>query len=159
MVDFVTIEPPERSVVNLEADKEDEKPVILSTVHSAKGLEWDFVFVLALVDGSFPVSYALNDDESIEEERRLLYVAVTRARKKLFLSMHNEGRNGGISTFNRLSRFINEAKVLAKLETDYSWFEEEELDLDDLGDIGIKKQDLNHKMMDYFNSYHGENYI
>ncbi len=159
LVDFVTIEPPERSVVHIEADKEDERPVVLSTVHSAKGLEWDSVFVLALVDGSFPVSYALNDDESIEEERRLLYVAVTRARKKLFLSMHNEGRNGGINTFNRLSRFINEAKVLDKLETDYSWFEEEDFDLDDPGDSGIKKQDLNHKMMDYFNSYHGENYL
>lgn len=159
LVDFVTIEPPERSVVDAGARQEDEKPVVLSTVHSAKGLEWDFVFVLALVDGSFPVSYAFNDTESIEEERRLLYVAVTRAKKDLFLTMHNEGRQGGISTFNRLSRFINEVKVLKRLETDYSWFEEEELDLDDLDDMIIKKQDLNHKMADYFNSYHGENYI
>lgn len=159
LVDFVTIEPPERSIVNIEAGKEDEGAVTLSTVHSAKGLEWDVVFVMALVDGSLPVSYALGDEESIEEERRLLYVAVTRARKHLFLSMHNEGRNGGIATFNRLSRFISEAKVLDKLETDYSWFEEEELDLDDLTGFKTDKQNLNHKMREYFNSCHGENYI
>ncbi|MFH1691033.1 MAG: ATP-dependent helicase [Candidatus Omnitrophota bacterium] len=159
LVDFVTIEPPERSMVSMEANKDDEGHVTLSTVHSAKGLEWDSVFVMALMDGSFPVSYALNDEESIEEEKRLLYVAVTRAKKNLFLSMHNEGRNGGISTFNRLSRFVNEAKVLEKLETDYSWFEEEELDLDDLADFGMRKKDLNHKMKDYFNTYHGESYI
>lgn len=159
LVDFVTIEPPERGTVNIEAGKENEGAVTLSTVHSAKGLEWDVVFVIALVDGSLPVSYALGDEESIEEERRLLYVAVTRARKHLFLSMHNEGRNGGISTFNRLSRFISEAKVLDKLDTDYSWFEEEELELDDLTDFKMNKQNLNHKMRDYFNSCHGENYI
>ena len=72
------------------------------------------VFIIALVDGSIPVSYALDDEEAIEEERRLLYVAVTRAKKHLHLSMHNEGRNGGMNSLNRLSRFISEASSHGK---------------------------------------------
>ena len=65
-------------------DKEDEW-LTVSTVHSAKGLEWRVVFVLQLGDGSFPSGYALDDGEAMEEERRLLYVAVTRAKRELFL--------------------------------------------------------------------------
>jgi DNA helicase-2/ATP-dependent DNA helicase PcrA len=57
----------------------------LSTVHSAKGLEWDAVIVLQVVDGAFPSAWSLDDPEQIEEERRLFYVAVTRARRHLWL--------------------------------------------------------------------------
>ena len=53
---------------------------MLSTVHSAKGQEWDAVYVLNVTDGSFPSEFADGQPESIEEERRLLYVAMTRAR-------------------------------------------------------------------------------
>jgi DNA helicase-2/ATP-dependent DNA helicase PcrA len=66
------------------ADREDEV-LTLSTVHSAKGLEWEAVIVLQAVDGGFPSAYAMNKEEDIEEERRLLYVAVTRARRYLWL--------------------------------------------------------------------------
>ena len=136
----------------MKAKKEDERPVTLSTVHSAKGLEWEVVFIVALMDGSLPVSYALDDEESIEEERRLLYVAVTRAKRHLHLSMHNEGRQGGMNSFNRLSRFISDAGVMDKLQQDYAWFEDEGPDLEDIAAQKIDKQGLYHKLVDYFDS-------
>jgi len=149
LVDFVTLEPPERSVVDIEAKKEDEAPLVLSTVHSAKGLEWEVVFILGLADGSLPVSYALDNDESLEEERRLLYVAVTRAKTYLHLSMHNEGRQGGIHTFNRLSRFVRDANVMEKLATEYSWFEEDGAELDDCAHTSMDKRGLYQKLTEY----------
>jgi DNA helicase-2/ATP-dependent DNA helicase PcrA len=65
---------------------DDEEKMILSTIHQAKGLEWDAVFVMRLVDGAFPNPRALEEDGGLEEERRLFYVAVTRARRELFLT-------------------------------------------------------------------------
>jgi DNA helicase-2/ATP-dependent DNA helicase PcrA len=58
--------------------------VTLSTVHSAKGLEWDVVFVIWMTDGWFPSSRSYDEFEDLEEERRLLYVATTRARRHLY---------------------------------------------------------------------------
>ncbi len=82
----VTLEPPDESVTGIEApDREDER-LVLSTIHSAKGLEWRCVFVIWLVDGRFPSSYSFLTDEELEEERRLLYVAVTRAKQCLYLT-------------------------------------------------------------------------
>ena len=63
----------------------DEDYLVLSTIHSAKGLEWDGVHVLAIYDGNFPACMSAGSKESIDEERRLLYVAVTRARRQLHL--------------------------------------------------------------------------
>ncbi len=63
-----------------------EERMILSTIHQAKGLEWDTVFIIHLTDQSFPSARALSSEEGIEEERRLFYVAVTRARRQLFLT-------------------------------------------------------------------------
>ena len=59
--------------------------LVLSTVHSAKGMEWDTVYLLNVVDGSFPNEFATGKPELIEEERRLLYVGLTRARNELLL--------------------------------------------------------------------------
>ena len=61
----------------------DEDYLVISTVHSAKGMEWDHVYILNVVDGSFPNEFATGKAELIEEERRLLYVAMTRARNEL----------------------------------------------------------------------------
>ena len=87
------IEPPERGVWRIEPEtKEEEKPLVLSTIHSAKGLEWDCVFLMGLIDGVLPVTFSLDDEESIEEEQRLFYVAVTRAKNRLYLTLHHEGQ-------------------------------------------------------------------
>jgi DNA helicase-2/ATP-dependent DNA helicase PcrA len=135
IADFVTIEPPEKSISSLAGKKQDEAPVVLSTIHSAKGLEWENVFIISLVDGCLPVSYALEDEQDLEEERRLFYVAITRAKDRLYLSLHHEGVNNGIATFNRLSRFLNHENVLNKLanfsqQTQAGFSEEEALNLE-----------------------------
>ncbi len=99
---------------NLEAGedtkKTEEGPQIrLSTVHQAKGLEWKVVFVMMLCDGLFPSSKAIENGEGEEEERRLFYVAVTRAKDELYLT-HPEWRTGSHanSFFQKQSRFIDE---------------------------------------------------
>lgn len=66
--------------------KGDDERIIVSTIHQAKGLEWDTVFIIHLSDGAFPNQRAMAEEGGIEEERRLFYVAVTRAKKRLFLS-------------------------------------------------------------------------
>ena len=60
--------------------------MVLSTVHQAKGLEWDTVFVINLTEGAFPNDRAKREEGGLEEERRLFYVAVTRARRRLILT-------------------------------------------------------------------------
>ena len=82
----VTLEPPNESVTGIEAQDRDDERLVLSTIHSAKGLEWRCVFVIWLVDGRFPSSYSFLTEEELEEERRLLYVAVTRAKQFLYLT-------------------------------------------------------------------------
>jgi DNA helicase-2/ATP-dependent DNA helicase PcrA len=82
----MALEPPTDSVGDVLAADVDEGLLTLSTIHSAKGLEWDTVFVLWMVDGRFPSYHNLHDGEELEEERRLLYVAVTRAKHRLALS-------------------------------------------------------------------------
>jgi DNA helicase-2/ATP-dependent DNA helicase PcrA len=92
--------------------------VTLSTIHSAKGLEWDCVYLFGLIDGVLPISFSLNDPDRIEEEQRLFYVAITRAKKKLFLSANQEGNGMGNIGFNKVSRFLDSAEVLSKLNQD-----------------------------------------
>ncbi|MCP9443041.1 MAG: ATP-dependent helicase [Nitrospira sp.] len=82
----LALEPPDGSVMDVEATKRDDERLVLSTIHSAKGLEWDAVFVIWVVDGRFPSAYSFLADGELEEERRLFYVAVTRARRHLFLT-------------------------------------------------------------------------
>lgn len=65
--------------------RNDNFRVVLSTIHQAKGLEWDFIFILSICDGQFPHSKVVEDSIEMEEERRLFYVAVTRARQQVYL--------------------------------------------------------------------------
>ncbi len=82
----LALEPPDGSAIDVGApDREDER-LVLSTIHSAKGLEWQCVFVIWIVDGRFPSVYSFVTDEDLEEERRLFYVAVTRAKRHLLLT-------------------------------------------------------------------------
>lgn len=67
-------------------DETEKEQIVLSTIHQAKGLEWEAVFIINLVDGAFPHKRALTEDGGLEEERRLFYVAVTRAKTHLHLS-------------------------------------------------------------------------
>ena len=82
----LALEPPDESVAGVEAGDRDDERLVLSTIHSAKGLEWQCVFVIWTVDGRFPSAYSFTSDEELEEERRLFYVAVTRAKKYLHLT-------------------------------------------------------------------------
>ena len=80
----------------------------LMTVHSAKGLEFDCVFITGLEESLFPNEKAMNDADGLEEERRLMYVAITRARKRLYLSFSQTRLLHGQTRYNVKSRFIEE---------------------------------------------------
>jgi DNA helicase-2/ATP-dependent DNA helicase PcrA len=87
----------------------DNEAVNLSSVHQAKGLEFHAVFVVWLTDGMFPSSRSLNTRDALEEERRLFYVAVTRARDELYLTYPQMRLSGGYGdVFQRPSRFLQE---------------------------------------------------
>jgi len=87
----------------------DKEAVNLSTVHQAKGLEFHTVFVIWLTDGMFPSSRALDTRDALEEERRLFYVAITRARDELYLTFPHMRLSGGYGdVFQRPSRFLKE---------------------------------------------------
>ncbi|UCG86857.1 MAG: UvrD-helicase domain-containing protein [Gemmatimonadota bacterium] len=84
----------------------DPEGVSLMTVHTAKGLEWPVVFVTGLEDGLFPLRRALESEEDSEEERRLAYVAITRARDRVYLTWARSRRRGGQLMPGLPSRFI-----------------------------------------------------
>jgi DNA helicase-2/ATP-dependent DNA helicase PcrA len=87
----------------------DKEAVNLSTVHQAKGLEFHTVFVIWLTDGMFPSSRSLDTRDALEEERRLFYVAITRARDELYLTFPHMRLSGGYGdVFQRPSRFLKE---------------------------------------------------
>jgi len=106
----LALEPPSAtSDLGFGADAEDDT-LVLSTAHSSKGREWDAVFVIWAVDGWFPMARALGDDEQIEEERRLLYVAMTRARNHLAVSYPlnvYDSRRGADYSLDQVSRFLD----------------------------------------------------
>lgn len=89
---------------------EDTKGVSLMTVHSAKGLEFPVVFIVGMEEGMFPISRALDNEEDLEEERRLCYVAVTRAEKELYITSAQNRMLYGKTTVNGPSRFIDEMR-------------------------------------------------
>jgi DNA helicase-2/ATP-dependent DNA helicase PcrA len=114
----LTLDPPSVTGDQSGGASRDEDYVVLSTIHSAKGQEWDFVYVLNVADGNFPSEYATGKPEMIEEERRLLYVAMTRARNELHLcaplkySVTQQAKDGDAHVYGAKSRFMSD-KVLA----------------------------------------------
>jgi len=102
----------------------DEDYLILSTVHSAKGQEWDSVFVLNVSDGNFPSEFATGKPEMIEEERRLLYVAMTRAKQSLQLvaplryHVTQQRRDGDKHVYGARSRFMTD-NLLKTMESQF----------------------------------------
>ncbi|MCW5572591.1 MAG: ATP-dependent helicase [Steroidobacteraceae bacterium] len=117
----LTLDPPQASGDLAGQPLHDEDYLVLSTVHSAKGMEWDSVYVLNVVDGSFPSEFATGRAETIEEERRLLYVAMTRAKDDLTLvqplrfQLTQQPRHGDAHVYGARSRFMTE-KVLKTLD-------------------------------------------
>ncbi|MGD1007392.1 MAG: ATP-dependent helicase [Ignavibacteriaceae bacterium] len=105
----LAIEPIIDSVIDIGAEDKENEFVTLSTIHSAKGLEWHSVFIIHLVEGFFPSSRSADKLETLEEERRLMYVASTRAKQNLFISypMNIFDREAGM-TLSKPSRFITE---------------------------------------------------
>lgn len=87
---------------------EGEAALQLMTVHSAKGLEFDTVFLTGLEEGLFPSDYSLQERGGLEEERRLMYVAITRARKRLYMSAAQQRLLHGQSHYAMVSRFVQE---------------------------------------------------
>ncbi|MGZ8457487.1 MAG: ATP-dependent helicase [Gemmatirosa sp.] len=107
----LALEPPSATQDLAGADEPGEDDaLVLSTAHSAKGKEWDAVFVIWAADGMFPLARAAGDPDQLEEERRLLYVALTRARHELYatypLNAYNS-RMGADYSMDQLSRFLD----------------------------------------------------
>lgn len=111
----MALEPPEKSIVDANIRKKGSKSLTLSTVHSAKGLEWHTVFIIYVAEGHMPSYQSFGDENSIEEERRLLYVAMTRAKENLYMLRpliersgrgYVTGSDGSMHT--SISRFLQE---------------------------------------------------
>lgn len=110
----ITLEPPSSTSELAGPPLVDDDWLTISTVHSAKGLEWDVVHVLSVSDGRFPADMALGSPEELEEERRVFYVAVTRAADTLHLSFplrfhHRPNGRDDAHTFGQPSRFLHGA--------------------------------------------------
>ena len=87
--DFISdlaLEPPDASVEGMYKRNSDDEALTISTIHSAKGLEWDSVFIIGAVDGRFPSAYSFNSEAELDEELRLMYVASTRAKNNLYIT-------------------------------------------------------------------------
>jgi DNA helicase-2/ATP-dependent DNA helicase PcrA len=121
----LTLDPPDATSDEAGVPLLDEDYVILSTIHSAKGQEWTAVFLLNTVDGCLPSDLATGSTPEIEEERRLLYVAMTRAKDQLHLMVpqrfftHSQRSTGDRHVYAQRTRFIPDS-VLDQFES-RSW--------------------------------------
>lgn len=103
----MVLDPLAESVIDTQHSKDEEKPLVLSTIHSAKGLEWKHVFIINCLDGIIPSMFAVDDDDGVDEELRLFYVAATRAKDMLYFSYPRTSyttRTGDYLT--KVSRFL-----------------------------------------------------
>ncbi len=95
-------------ISDIDSYDEESDVVVLMTMHAAKGLEFDYVFILGMEEGVFPSDMCRFSDEELEEERRLCYVGITRAKKRLYLSSSQSRMIFGRTQRNRPSRFLDE---------------------------------------------------
>jgi len=129
LITDMALEPPNDSVDSVLAVDPDEGPLVLSTIHSAKGLEWHSVFIIWALEGRFPSYYNINTPEELEEERRLLYVAATRAKENLYITYPVKIFDRGMGTvLSRPSQFLEgiseqmlEPVTLVDEEDNQSW--------------------------------------
>jgi len=104
----MALEPPNASVDDMLATDYEDEQLILSTIHSAKGLEWHTVLIIWASEGRFPISFAARSDEEMEEELRVMYVAATRAKENLYFTFPINTYDWSAGRiFSRLSRFID----------------------------------------------------
>jgi DNA helicase-2/ATP-dependent DNA helicase PcrA len=121
----LTLDPPAVSSDQAGRPSKDEDYVILSTIHSAKGQEWDFVYLLNVADGNFPSEFSTGKPELIEEERRLLYVAMTRARNELHFcaplryQITQQAKTGDAHVYGAKSRFMSDRVLTCFEKTTY----------------------------------------
>ena len=119
----MALEPPNASVDNnLDDETQKKDRLVLSTIHSAKGLEWQTVFVIWALDGRFPSMQSIYKEHELEEELRLMYVAATRAEENLFFTYPNNVYEHSLGIIlNRPSRFIDmlPEDILAKQYTGF----------------------------------------
>lgn len=103
----LALEPPNESIADIESPGPETEYLTLSTIHSAKGLEWNTVFIIYALEGRFPSMRSASSDEEMEEERRLMYVACTRAKQNLIITypMNIYDRESGL-ILTKPSRFI-----------------------------------------------------
>jgi len=117
----LTLDPPSVTSDQAGVPSKDDDYVVLSTIHSAKGQEWDHVYILNVSDGNFPSEFSTGKPELIEEERRLLYVAMTRARNELHLcaplkyQVTQQAKLGDKHIYGAKSRFMTD-KVMDSCE-------------------------------------------
>jgi DNA helicase-2/ATP-dependent DNA helicase PcrA len=156
----MALEPPERSIIEAGLKDKDDSPLTLSTIHSAKGLEWKVVFLIYCAEGHLPSYLSLEDEEQIEEERRLLYVAATRAKERLFLTKPHIDRSPrsfmdeGGSVFTQASRFLDDSKImnsLLKIETaGFTYDFEERNEIGFSPKRGFRDKEFLEMMKEYF---------
>ena len=155
----MALEPPERMLVEPARADKDGAPLTLSTIHSAKGLEWHTVFLIYVAEGHLPSYLSLESEEQIEEERRLFYVAATRAKINLFLLKPHIDRSprsfadGGGSVFTQVSRFLEQGGLLGEFVAVRSSSALDELDNLELEDIIGEKRNKNKEFFETMEEY------
>lgn len=108
MLEELALDPITATAIDTEQKTKEEAPLILSTIHSAKGLEWKHVFIIQCLDGIIPSVYSVEDEEKLDEELRLLYVAATRAEEMLYFSYPVLAQSAYGDYFTQPSRFIKD---------------------------------------------------
>jgi DNA helicase-2/ATP-dependent DNA helicase PcrA len=109
----LTLDPPNSTRDMASSPAQDDDRLVLSTIHSAKGCEWEVVYVIHMADGSLPSDKSTGSDKELEEERRLAYVAMTRARDYLYITWpmrvyQRWGGTGDRHGYAQVSRFITD---------------------------------------------------
>jgi DNA helicase-2/ATP-dependent DNA helicase PcrA len=154
----MALQPPERSIIEAGFRDRDDSSLVLSTIHSAKGLEWHTVFVIYVAEGHLPSYLSLENNDAIEEERRLFYVATTRARENLFLLKPHIDRSprsyldGSGTVFTQVSRFMDEPEIMNKL---ISIEGEADIDFEDVdfSDVKNKKRPEDKEFLEMLQDY------
>ncbi len=136
---------------SLEDSDDDEPSVSVSTIHASKGLEFDYVFLIGLEEGKFPLSRALDSTDELEEERRLMYVGITRAKKKLYITRAKSRFLYGRREDTIVSRFIEEMGISVPKRQ----MPQMSYDYDDYG-YGYSKKSYSNNYQS--NNYHANNY-